>query len=687
MSQLGDLANIVVGPLLKLVGSTAPPYLYQSITLGRHCKKLLEYKYIANEYCDIAIIEKAINSSQLAIGEAINVSSTAYEPSKSPHVDNLFKTARESIKALYMAMHSRRLALAQKLGDCFVHECDDAYYRDIQACYRKQVILKRTKPTASELTDAMKKTTMDVTISVSKKVLVCGRGTPGRYHGALRLQGLIYKLDQEKAINMLTDTLKFYLRREKQHTLTANGAIFEAVGQGEVLTSVRKSATTALNGSLELFLAVAPLHQPLAIITAGYERNHKQLDVGEVVVKPNDKNSPLPHWFGKRGDVYRSTKSKTLINYEDMRWEDLTRGPWVLAFRERPGDDPFAMLETLEPERPRIPPAGGASYPQSYASTQPVRVAESTFSLQTTTMPSLTKETPIYQQPDASRPHISAQPARMVESTTSFYTATARSSSQEKLTYPQPSTAVTTPRTSGFPTASPPPPEDNLVWSPSTGASMPPPIESGGGGNLPLRPLKPDLSASILVSNPHTIPRLHPASPPVAQQIGVLSGVPSRAMPGINYPSPLTLQNSPRGPSGILAPPLTPDVVDGSSVAGTQVPSGTRSGRAPGAGPFERSASRGPGTTTPYPVSAPPAAHQQGPSRDTGRRASLEAGTSQSPPAIDTPQTPQVVAALPPSPPALQTRPVTPEVAPAPNLKLVWSWRGWIRETVKAVLG
>lgn len=200
---------------------------------------------------------------------------------------------------------------AQELSDDFVHACDDARWRDIEARRRKQVVLKRTKPAAFNLTDAFNQVIMTVAITVSKKVLLRGRSAPGmskpllscasrmvtsnripsidksidKYHANLRLQGLIYKLDQENAINMLSDTLQFYLRREKRHTLTAQGVIFEAVKKEEILKSVGKSATTAPDETLRFFLAVAPSNQPLVVVTAGFECSHTQLDVGEVITK------------------------------------------------------------------------------------------------------------------------------------------------------------------------------------------------------------------------------------------------------------------------------------------------------------------------------------------------------------------------------------------------------------------
>ncbi|KAG8876353.1 hypothetical protein FRB98_007340, partial [Tulasnella sp. 332] len=155
-----------------------------------------------------------------------------------------------------------------------------------------------------------------------------------KFHKTLRLQGLIFKLIQDGVIDQRYHDYQFYERREGKHRLTSQGVVFEALSTKKMLATVARQASP-LRSTLELFLILTAKGASFAIITRGNPKRHPSAepDVGEVVMKVVDEHKPRV--LGGPGDSYQERKTRASKRHEDLEWDDMANGQWVLA---RPWD-------------------------------------------------------------------------------------------------------------------------------------------------------------------------------------------------------------------------------------------------------------------------------------------------------------------------------------------------------------
>ncbi|KAG9010397.1 hypothetical protein FRB93_004237 [Tulasnella sp. JGI-2019a] len=344
MSQLGDLAKTAISPILKLVGSTAPPYLAQSIILANHCLELLKHKFREKQYIKFSHIKDAISSTESAVLAASNLDFEIAEIDN--EVELLFAKARDAVEILYRLLHPGVNIEAQEARDRFIEEFSDAKERDKQSCERRRLVAKR-RPRATKLTETLEKVAMYVRISVSRSLFVRDRGIRERYHENLRLDGLLYKLHDENIIKWDRDVARFYVRGKTKHGLTPEGVTFEALEQNsDQLKLVKKKSAGPHTEVLELFVAVAPCREDLAVVTTSCITEGGQVDLGVVITKNN--GVPAPRSLGQKCDLYQNVKTKRSIRHKDMQWGELWKKQWLLVLQRTPPMRPFASLEEWE---------------------------------------------------------------------------------------------------------------------------------------------------------------------------------------------------------------------------------------------------------------------------------------------------------------------------------------------------
>ncbi|KAG9005052.1 hypothetical protein FRB94_001875 [Tulasnella sp. JGI-2019a] len=200
--------------------------------------------------------------------------------------------------------------------------------------------IRAAPPKGEDLTAALEKATIDVTLYVvdlvkpnPRPILARGQGSTSRHHKTLRLGGLISELRREGDID--TGTMpRFYLRREQQHKLTKDGVIFEPLDERMKLKAAAERASPK-RIFLELFLVLVPIREDFVVVTCGSEGRHSigQDDVGEIIRPSESSTGVASRVLGQRGDVYRNPQTKESMPHETVRWEDLSKGNWVLPLQ------------------------------------------------------------------------------------------------------------------------------------------------------------------------------------------------------------------------------------------------------------------------------------------------------------------------------------------------------------------
>ncbi|KAG8875378.1 hypothetical protein FRB97_005167 [Tulasnella sp. 331] len=257
-------------------------------------------------------------------------------------VNDLFRQARRDLEMLYEAMHP---GSSRYLRDQFIEELHDAESWD-RVESSQSLHWKGRKPASlisegENLTTALNTATIDVTLFIVEAkpitrgpILLRCNGETSKFHKTLRLQGLIFKLIQDGVIDQRYHDYQFYERREGKHRLTSQGVVFEALSPEKMLATVARQASP-LRSTLELFLILTAKGAPFAIITRGNPKRHPSAepDVGEVVMKVVDEHKPRV--LGGPGDTYQERKTRASKRHEDLEWDDMANGQWVLA---RPWD-------------------------------------------------------------------------------------------------------------------------------------------------------------------------------------------------------------------------------------------------------------------------------------------------------------------------------------------------------------
>ncbi|KAG8870291.1 hypothetical protein FRB97_000176 [Tulasnella sp. 331] len=342
MLQLNNFANTLVKPWLDLLFlSPSSPFGYQSETLFRHCCKLLNYRYNVVQYIDLSLFECAINSCQQAVdgGERLVSPIGSGGHVSLALVEDLFRDARAIVEDLYADAYPDSEAIRGQ----FVEDIEEAEYQDAMAHYRARSRLRSVGSGMLNFAEALDTATIDVTLFIVEArptapppILLRGNGIrmTSRFHQTLRLEGVIFKLSQDRLIHQKSHDYRFYERREGEQELTSQGVVFNAVGVDMTLAEVAKQAAPK-RAVLELFLILAAKNDSFAIVIRGNPLGSLsgEQDVGEVVMKYNLK----PKVLGGPGDIYREPGTMASILHEDVKWEDLMERQWVLALQWDPG--------------------------------------------------------------------------------------------------------------------------------------------------------------------------------------------------------------------------------------------------------------------------------------------------------------------------------------------------------------
>ncbi|KAG9029043.1 hypothetical protein FRB95_005777 [Tulasnella sp. JGI-2019a] len=275
-------------------------------------------------------------------------------------VDLLFIQAREAVSIVYKAISRRdvrsmpeltfgvssRLFIVEHIKN--IHP-KDVFKEDISAASSRdkhrtliRKIASRAPLGAEMLRRAFEKATIIVHVRITKTLLARGEVVTGRFHKNLQLSGLMTKFDEDKVIDLAHEAHRFYIRREGQHNLTNDGAIFKALEAAMMLKTV--ADTVGQPEVLELFLVVAPILGTFFVVTYGYAKcsSNGYGDVGEIIKKSPHNNTIMPRTLGKDGDVYKCLQTKQTILHEDLRVGDLEKGYWVLALQG--GSDALSSL-------------------------------------------------------------------------------------------------------------------------------------------------------------------------------------------------------------------------------------------------------------------------------------------------------------------------------------------------------
>ncbi|KAG8878972.1 hypothetical protein FRB98_005892 [Tulasnella sp. 332] len=342
MPQLNNFASTLVKPWLDLLFlSPSSPFGYQSETLFRHCCKLLNYRYNVVQYIDLSLFECAINSCQQAVdgGERLVSPIGSGGHVSLALVEDLFRDARAIVEDLYADAYPDSEAIRGQ----FVEDIEEAEYQDAMAHYRARSRLRSVGSGMLNFAEALDTATIDVTLFIVEArptapppILLRGNGIrmTSRFHQTLRLEGVIFKLSQDRLIHQKSHDYRFYERREGEQELTSQGVVFNAVGVDMTLAEVAKQAAPK-RAVLELFLILAAKNDSFAIVIRGNPLGSLsgEQDVGEVVMKYNLK----PKVLGGPGDIYREPGTMASILHEDVKWEDLMERQWVLALQWDPG--------------------------------------------------------------------------------------------------------------------------------------------------------------------------------------------------------------------------------------------------------------------------------------------------------------------------------------------------------------
>ncbi|KAG8878894.1 hypothetical protein FRB97_002131 [Tulasnella sp. 331] len=344
----------------------------KSMTLARHCFKLLKYPYKGNnempKWIDHSVIEDAIHSCQAAVNGATGSTPPASEGSSGEiDVDRLFTQARKAIEKLYEAMYPG--PSAQTIKDCFIENMDDARGRDRLNRVRKEAAVKTEAAKAivrETLKEALDKATVEVHLSIvdittpgHRPFLVRRQGATvtGKFQNTLRVHGLIHKLNKDDIIKE-THEPRFYLPRGKKQALTRDGLMFEAL-EGRISLQSAAEQAASQSTTLELFLVLAAKQDSIAVITCGHKREVPNVapDVGEIIRKPQRNNLVTGSMLSQPGDVYIDPKARIKMAHENIQWEKLTKGHWVLPLpsKSRTIDFMFSLNEST-PQGPWVNP-------------------------------------------------------------------------------------------------------------------------------------------------------------------------------------------------------------------------------------------------------------------------------------------------------------------------------------------
>ncbi|KAG9010400.1 hypothetical protein FRB93_004240 [Tulasnella sp. JGI-2019a] len=333
--MLGDLADRIKSPILKLVGKCPPRHFHQAVTVAKHCFKLLKFDHQGVKYLEIG---DAIDLSQETLIAAGELPLSGEEEKLERILNHQFQLASRAILELYKTIGDR------KKMDNFNEEFNDAQERDKKSVDRKRMAMLRN--TALPKGDDLKKATAAATVPVILSVVDNTKGYTKRtlertvdikssiFLGTMYLHGFTYKLTTTEGYS-LKHGFQFFLYRERQHELTKDGVVFEKLRDTTSLKEARKKYPEK---ALELFLVVLNNHDSLVAVTCGYSGGTSAPhDFGELIRKPYNSNV-IEQLHGEHGDTYINLDGGAGVPHEQLRWTDLEKGRWILPL---PGNIAF----------------------------------------------------------------------------------------------------------------------------------------------------------------------------------------------------------------------------------------------------------------------------------------------------------------------------------------------------------